>query len=625
MSLSIRRKYTRLVLILGAALALPAADPPPAPLHPSDIIAHLARTISWYRHVTQLEQSLPASSDILARENAQRSATQALQLAFDFGRAATPLAGDDQGASSKSATSTGNVARASAQAEERLRTIQSGLAEVSAELARAAGKKRDTLLARRKELEAHLVIAKEIQQSLQGLRTFLSSQGTGGGADLPAIIQKLERSVPEAIRGAPTPAASPAAPSSAAQAPFRPESAGVFALATEAFRTETAKQQIAEVLAETDTLRKSAEDLRSSVVKDLSTIVHRTDTIGNNSASQDANQMDADRQEIESLTARFKQLSAALVPLREHTLQIETARSSIVEQRNAIQQRYSAAVTQLLFRVLGLLVTIGVVLTISELWRRATFRYVQDARRRNQFLLVRRVVVTGIIAVALVMGLVNEVGSLATYAGLLTAGLAVALQNVIVSIVAYFLLIGRYGLRVGDRVTISGVTGDVVEIGLVRIYLMELAGVAADLQPTGRVVWFSNSVLFQPVALFRQMPGADYVWHTVTLTLAPDTDRQMAETRLMSAVESVYAEYRERLEQQHAAFQRTVDLPVSPPKPEGRLRFTGAGLEFVVRYPADMRRATVMDDQVLNALSRAISQEPQLTLASSGAPRVQGG
>src|SRR5439155_24001297 len=142
-----------------------------------------------------------------------------------------------------------------------------------------------------------------------------------------------------------------------------------------------------------------------------------------------------------------------------------------------------------------------------------TFRYVHDPRRRKQFLLLRRIAVGCAITAAVVIGLVNEFGSLATYAGLLTAGLAVALQNVISSIVAYFFLIGRYGLRVGDRVTISDVTGDVLEIGLVRLYLMEMTGVAADLQPTGRGVGFSNSVLFHPSALFRQMPGADYVWH----------------------------------------------------------------------------------------------------------------
>ena len=247
----------------------------------------------------------------------------------------------------------------------------------------------------------------------------------------------------------------------------------------------------------------------------------------------------------------------------------------------------------------------------------------RDARRRKQFLLMRRVVVACVITAAVIMGLVNELGSLATYAGLLTAGLAVALQNVIVSIVAYFFLIGRYGLRVGDRVTITGVTGDVLEIGLVRLYLMEMTGGDADLQPTGRVVGFSNSVLFQPSALFRQMPGADYVWHTVTLTLTPDTDLQLAETRLMAAVEAVYEPYRERVEQQHAAFQRLVDLPVPPPKPVGRLRFTSDGLEFLVRYPAEMKQATATDDSVVSALREAIEHEPRLTLAGSGAPKLQ--
>jgi hypothetical protein len=84
-----------------------------------------------------------------------------------------------------------------------------------------------------------------------------------------------------------------------------------------------------------------------------------------------------------------------------------------------------------------------------------------------------------------IFGFVREFGSLATYAGFVTAGVAVALQSPILSVVAYFFLIGRYGIRVGDRVTISGVTGDVIEIGFVRFTLMELAGTGPDLHSTG--------------------------------------------------------------------------------------------------------------------------------------------
>ncbi len=124
------------------------------------------------------------------------------------------------------------------------------------------------------------------------------------------------------------------------------------------------------------------------------------------------------------------------------------------------------------------------------------------------------------LTLVIVFGLVSEFGSLATYAGLITAGLAVALQNVILAIVAYFFLIGRYGVRVGDRITLAGVTGRVVEIGLVRIYLMELAG--PQMRSTGRMVVLSNAVLFQPTAMFKQMPGGDFYWHTITMVFAVD-------------------------------------------------------------------------------------------------------
>jgi small-conductance mechanosensitive channel len=129
----------------------------------------------------------------------------------------------------------------------------------------------------------------------------------------------------------------------------------------------------------------------------------------------------------------------------------------------------------LLIRASTLGIAIVVLLVLSELWRRATLRYVRDVRRRRQFLVVRRVVVVLAISIALVFGFVSEFGSLATYAGLVTAGVAVALQIPILAVVSCFFLIGRYGLRAGDRVTISGVTGEVMEIGIVRIYLMELA------------------------------------------------------------------------------------------------------------------------------------------------------
>src|SRR5207302_6291996 len=172
------------------------------------------------------------------------------------------------------------------------------------------------------------------------------------------------------------------------------------------------------------------------------------------------------------------------------------------------------------------------------------------------------------------------------FAGLLTAGVAVALQNVILSIAGYFFLIGRFGIRVGDRVQIAGVTGEVVDVGLVRMHLMELSSVGAEI-PTGRVVAFSNSIVFQPTAgLFKQIPGTSFVWHEITLTLSPDSDYRVVEQRLLGVVEAVFADYHEDMERQRRQLERTLSYAQPTElRPTSRLRFTQAGLEPVIRFP----------------------------------------
>jgi hypothetical protein len=355
-------------------------------------VAHLARTIAWYRHVNAVEQTAVASSD--AREGVQRSATRALQLAFEFARAVAPIVTVEARAGGKPPAASSSIERAAVRANERVTAAEKQIAEVEGALSKAGGQTRATLTARRRELLAELNFANQIKDSVQSMRIFLSAQATGG-ADLLSYIDRLERSEPEALRGAqPHPGCA-----ASADAPFRAESAGIFALVTEAIQMSRVKTELDSALAETDTLRKSLEQLRAPLVADITNTIRRGDEAAGDSTSQDAQQMSADRQEIEGLSARFKQVSSTMVPLREQGLQVEVTRGSLLEQRNTVQQRYSKAVGYLAFRALWLVVVILVVLAISELWRRGTFRYVRDVRRQRQFFCCG-VVVSFIVAAA---------------------------------------------------------------------------------------------------------------------------------------------------------------------------------------------------------------------------------
>src|SRR4029079_2108474 len=194
------------------------------------------------------------------------------------------------------------------------------------------------------------------------------------------------------------------------------------------------------------------------------------------------------------------------------------------------KSQYVDALKHLGARLGILLALLAIVFAAAEAWRRGVLRYVQEPRRRYQMLLVRRIVFWALVVAILGFTFATDLGSLATFAGLLTAGLAVAMQSVLVSIVRYFFLIGKYGIRVGDRVQIGSVNGEVIDLGLVRLHLMELSGKA----PTGRVVAIANVIVFQASGgIFKQIPGVDLAWHDITLTLPAKADPYAMKEKLL--------------------------------------------------------------------------------------------
>jgi small-conductance mechanosensitive channel/TolA-binding protein len=584
--------------------------------------------------------------------------------------AAPAAAGPAASATTAADTSTpakglaGRLDQAAANVAQRIDGLQSQLDSLKEQIAKARGNERETLVAQQGQVNAALQLAREVQASVQDMENFEATSIAGDNGNLSPLdgqIVDMERSIPELRTLPPTGTRSRAGSgggavsrgsaanggggsgagasaeagasgsggggsggsgSSAAVAggaravanTFRAENAGVIALITEWFSLHDMRRQLGGYIKETGDLQDETEKVRGPLVNQVRDVVGDDLAI---STSTDPAQLVAQRQALEADTARFKQLSKALVPLGEQALVVESAMSALDDWKETLESRMTTVVRYMAIRIGIVLGWIAVVLIVSDIWRRATFRYLHDQRRQRQFLALRRVAVGIALTLVIVFGLVSEIGSIATYIGFVTAGIAVALQNVILAVVAYFFLIGRYGVRVGDRITLAGVTGRVVDIGLVRIYLMELAG--SDLHATGRMVVLSNAVLFQPTAMFKQIPGADYVWHTVTLTIAATADVLEAHKRLKAAAEQVYQKYRPAIERQHAMVQRFIDFDANSPQPEVRVRLTENGLECSVRYPVELENAAVIDQQMLKALRDALEQDAQFKLVSTGA------
>jgi hypothetical protein len=524
------------MLALGAH-TLRAQDSP-APLDRDAILHHLNAVITWYHDSSSKIKSVGLPSDAIYQDNARDLAADAVRLAFQSAKAeANLIAANSKTASANAAppsdaqpTRQQNLSQTAAKIAAQIDDTQTKLESVNKQIAAAPRSRQKDLIAQRDRLQGLLNLDKALQDTIQKMASFVG--GTTEDAEgLQGSINELARSVPEVIGNdaSKKPATTQANPKTDTVS----SSSGLIGQSLALFDQMQTMHAIDQMADETSKMRATVEDLRKPLRDTLVDTIQRGRDLANQTqAPAPGTTSQNTTQEFQTIITKFKELAAATMPLSQELVVLDQSRSNFLEWRKSIVTESQYELRGLLTRIFGIALALGAVFLLSEIWRRLTFRYVHEPRRRRQFLLMRRFVMGFLVGIVLIMGFVSEFSSLATFAGFVTAGIAVGLQAILLSIAAYFFVIGRYGIRVGDRISVAGVTGDVIDIGLVRLYLMELAGTGIELYPTGRVVMFSNSVLFQAATpLFKQIPGTEYAWHEVAVSLAPGSNYKLVDCR----------------------------------------------------------------------------------------------
>lgn len=122
--------------------------------------------------------------------------------------------------------------------------------------------------------------------------------------------------------------------------------------------------------------------------------------------------------------------------------------------------------------------------------------------------------------------------SVTTFLGLFSAGVAIAMKDLIMNIAGWAYIIWKGPFNVGDRIEIDGTSGDVIDIQLFEFTLMEIRNwVDAD-QSTGRIVYIPNSRVFDD-ALFNYSRGIPYVWEEIPIYVTFESNWKKAKAILL--------------------------------------------------------------------------------------------
>lgn len=184
---------------------------------------------------------------------------------------------------------------------------------------------------------------------------------------------------------------------------------------------------------------------------------------------------------------------------------------------------------------------------------------------------------------------IKGVQTLATYLGLLSAGIAIALKDIIANFAGWVFIISRRPFEVGDRIQIGNKMGDVIDIRPFEFTLLEIGNwVAAD-QSTGRLIFIPNGKVFtQELANFDQ--GFHYIWNEIPVTITFESNWQKAKKILQNIIDKQPDKISKQMESELRRSARKFMIYYSKLTPIVYLEVVDHGVKLTLRYLCEPRR-----------------------------------
>ena len=264
---------------------------------------------------------------------------------------------------------------------------------------------------------------------------------------------------------------------------------------------------------------------------------------------------------------------------------------------------HSAMVDKLLMVGIGL----GAIVLLTQAMRRTAMRHLHDNSTRYQ---ARKAANFFGYVGALVLLLIvfsDELGSLTVAFGVAGAGIAFALQEVIASVAGWVAVSFGNFYRVGDRIQLGGIKGDVIDIGVLRTTLMQIGEwVNAD-QYNGRIVRVANSFVFkEPV--FNYSGEFPFLWDEIMVPIKYGSDYRLAREIIAGVAEQVVGEYARGAEAAWEPMTRRYLIEKAGLDPVVTLVANQNWLEFTLRYVVDYKGRRITKDRLFTAILEQIDR-----------------
>jgi small-conductance mechanosensitive channel len=266
-----------------------------------------------------------------------------------------------------------------------------------------------------------------------------------------------------------------------------------------------------------------------------------------------------------------------------------------------------------LWTLAGLIVAVVVI----RLAQASINRYISDPDMRYR---ARKAASTGgwlLLVIYVLLLFSDSLGQVAVALGVASAGIAFALQEVIVSLAGWIAISFGHFFSVGDRVQLGGITGDVIDIGMLRTTIMECGEWIRGDNYSGRIVLVANSFVFKE-AVYNYSMDFPFLWDELIVPVRFGGNYERARQIILSSAEEVVGEYTEYANQHWQRMLRRYRIEPARVEPMVTLEATDNWVEFTLRYVVDYKRRRSTRDEIFQLILQGVDEsEGEVELASA--------
>jgi len=326
---------------------------------------------------------------------------------------------------------------------------------------------------------------------------------------------------------------------------------------------------------------------------------------------------EADRQMLDSagLEQRKELAGRALTVVRRQTGLVRDDGEKLASWTGVATEESSDSLFRVGSRIGIVLALVLVILILSHYLKKLPYKFTREGKNLYYFRKLISFTSGLLIAVIVALNFMGDFGGLTAVLGLAGAGLAIALQDPIVSLVGWFLIVGRFGISVGDRVEINQVKGDVIDIGLLRISVLEVGNWVGAEQSTGRVVFFPNSFIFKS-HYFNYSTGNSFIWDEIRFTVTYESDWKKAREILEEVATRASQTFVEAAKNSQAQLERQYHISLGTLTPYVYVSIASNGVDLVLRYLTGIRKRRSTQDQICQEILQAFAAEPGIEFSA---------